>query len=323
MSKVSKWVKRILLAAVIGAVGLVVLVFGILYFFGDRIYPRLLIQPARYTDHFQYLWSKFDRETFTATTADGLKLAGFYGKPAKQPARGTCLILHGHCYGKDGYAWMARDLTEKGFAVVAFDARGHGESEGDLCTIGALEGADAIAVMQQAEKKFDLPHPRIVIGQSMGAATAIRMITLPEHGMDAAVLISPYPRLGDVARRDVRKYLWFTDADRLMRSAEKLAGRDLWNFAPVELARKIAIPVLMIHGTKDDRFSMAEVEEVYEATGLDVNPPTEKTLVRGVGAGHNDILAGGLPWSDSVQLMFQGFLDNKAPANGVPFSSAN
>ncbi len=129
-------------------------------------------------------------------------------------------------------------------------------------------------------------------------------------------LISPYPCLGDVARRDVRKYLWFTDADRLMRSAEKLAGRDLWNFARVALARNIAIPVLMIHGTADDRFSMAEVEEVYKATGKDAPSPTEKTLVRGVGAGHNEILAGGLPWSDSVQLMFQGFLDNKARPMG-------
>ncbi len=51
--------------------------------------------------------------------------------------------------------WLAERLNAAGYDVIAFDARAHGDSEGDLCTVGDLEGADAIAVVREA--KSDSP----------------------------------------------------------------------------------------------------------------------------------------------------------------------
>ncbi len=283
-----------------------------LFFFGHLIYPKLLVQPARYKDGMQYVWNPFDRTKFEAKTADGLRLACFYGQTKVTPARGTCVILHGHSYGKDGMAWLARKLTERGFDVVAFDARAHGESEGEISTVGDLEGADANAVVEQAEKKFALPHPRIVIGQSLGAVTAIRMITLPGNTMDGAIIISPYARLHDVVEREEKFYLPWTDTAQVMADAEKLAGRKMWDFAPVKLAPQIAIPVLVLHGTADSRFRLAEGREVFDAIGTAQAHPARKLWVEAKGAGHNDLLGDRLSWSKEVAGAMAGFLDTFA-----------
>ncbi len=298
---------------IVGVVLLLVLI-GVLVFFGDHIYPRLLLQPARHTDHLQYLLHPFERTEFEATTTDGHQLACFYGRPEKQPPRGTYLILHGHSYSKDGMAWLAQKLTREGFAVVAFDARAHGRSEGEISTIGDLEGADAIEVIREAERRFDLPSPRIVIGQSLGAATAIRMITLPDHTMDAAILISPYARLRELVTREAGKYLWFTDTQEVMENAEKLAGREMWAFSPVDLAPGIAIPVLMIHGTRDARFPIEEGREVFGAIGSAVPQPADKHLIEADGAGHNDVLSGGMPWSEPIADGTVEFVERLAPS---------
>jgi alpha-beta hydrolase superfamily lysophospholipase len=315
MSRVRKWIKRILwTSAVIGTL-LVALGVASFFFFSRQLLPKLLLQPARYTDRLQYVWNPFDRVDFRAQTADGLSLACFYGKSKASPARGSCLILHGHSYGKDGMAGLAKRLTEQGYDVIAFDARAHGESQGDITTVGNLEGVDAIAVAKQAEQKFPVPHPRIVIGTSLGAATAIRMITLPGHTMDAAVIISPYARLRDVVTRETKKYLWFANTAQVMQDAEKQAGRDLWSFSPIDLASEISIPVLELHGTADERFPIEEAREVFHAIGTAASHPAKKQMVEAWGAGHNDVMAGGLPWSEEISGAFDSFLKARSKSN--------
>lgn len=298
---------------ILTALFIVALVVG-LFFFGGLIYPKLLLQSAKYNNPLAYKLNPFERTKFQTTTSDGLRLACYYAPAKIQPARGTCLLLHGHSVGKDNMAWQAKRLVDQGFDVIAYDARAHGESDGEISTIGNLEGSDAIAVIRQAEKQFPLPHPRIVIGHSLGAVSGIRMITLPGHTMDVAVLISPYPRLRELVTRETKKYLWFTNTENVMAGAEKLAGRDLLNFAPIELAPDIAIPTLVIHGSLDTRFPLAEGREVYEAIGTGIAQPAPKQFQEATGAGHNDVLSDHCPWSRDVATAYQGFLQSIAPS---------
>jgi hypothetical protein len=76
------------------------------------------------------LAQKVDRVKFD--TCDGVELHGsWYGKDAKS----TCVILLHNVGGpkpgnsqQDGWDRLAKALNEKGFAVLAFDFRGHGNS---------------------------------------------------------------------------------------------------------------------------------------------------------------------------------------------------
>ncbi len=132
------------------------------------------------------------------------------------------------------------------------------------------------------------------------------MITLPHHTMDAAIIVSPYARLRDVVHREAAQYLWFVDTDELMRDAERMAAHPLWNFAPVALAPAISIPVLVLHGDRDTRFPIAEGREVFAA----IHASPRKEFLEAKGAGHNDVLSEGNPWSARTWSAFDQFLDS-------------
>jgi pimeloyl-ACP methyl ester carboxylesterase len=60
-------------------------------------------------------------------------------------------------------------LTQRGFDVVAYDSRGHGQSDGDVCNYGFYEKRDLIQVIDSVP-----PGPVVLIGSSLGGAVAIQ-----------------------------------------------------------------------------------------------------------------------------------------------------
>lgn len=103
------------------------------------------------------------------STPTGLTLVGEVGG---SPDGNAVLLLHGG--GQTRHAWSAtlQRLAAKGYFVVSYDARGHGESDwspdGDY-SIEALS-ADLRAVLRSVGK------PAAVVGASMGGITAFHAI---------------------------------------------------------------------------------------------------------------------------------------------------
>lgn len=149
---------------------------------------------------------------FTARDGENLALydwpldawASEMGLPV-QPPRAVVLIVHGLGEHASRYRHVARLLLEWGFAVRAYDQRGHGESGGargvlphdaalldDLaelvddtrlhCRQPAAAGAPAAST---------LPLPLILLGHSMGGLVASRFVALNMRPVDALVMSSP------------------------------------------------------------------------------------------------------------------------------------
>ena len=57
----------------------------------------------------------------------------------------------------------------RGFDVVAYDSRAHGESAGELCTYGFFEKRDLHRVLDTVS-----PGPVVLLGTSLGAAVALQ-----------------------------------------------------------------------------------------------------------------------------------------------------
>lgn len=115
-------------------------------------------------------------------TADGLRLAAYLRQPASAPL-GAVVLVHGFTAtgSHPEVVAQADALADEGFAVVTYDGRGHGTSEG-WCTMGDDERYDVAAAVALAQ----LLHSQVVVvGASMGAIAALRYAAT--DGADGAI----------------------------------------------------------------------------------------------------------------------------------------
>jgi uncharacterized protein len=66
---------------------------------------------------------------------DGVSLKGWHCR-ASGTRRGTLVYLHGVADNRTSGAGVVERFVKRGFDVVAYDSRAHGESDGDVCTSG-------------------------------------------------------------------------------------------------------------------------------------------------------------------------------------------
>ena len=79
-----------------------------------------------------------DETTGTFTTKDDLELFTRTWTPEGEPKRGM-LIVHGMGEHSGRYEHVARFFVDRGYAVSAFDLRGHGQSDGTKVHVRFLQ----------------------------------------------------------------------------------------------------------------------------------------------------------------------------------------
>ncbi len=189
---------------------------------------------------------------FTVTTKDGISLKGWIIDPKGEEKNPIIIIMHGYtsCKASNLILSVSRDLAQRGYRIVLFDFRAHGESGGDMTTIGPLEAKyDAKAVIDYISRGY--PNRSIVLmGYSMGAVVAI-MEGNNDTRVSAIIADSPYPLLNEVVPRWLKAKMgiptWYSHIIGFF--GEKIAGIDT-NYGPMKLY-KINKPLLVIVGTKD------------------------------------------------------------------------
>src|SRR5581483_4342438 len=102
--------------------------------------------------------------TFPLETVDGVSLVATLTIPSSRP-RATVVLCHGFtAHRRDAKVLdLTEDLVAAGFAVLGYDARGHGDA-GGLCTLGDAERYDVATAVEAARTTTDAV---IVVGASM------------------------------------------------------------------------------------------------------------------------------------------------------------
>ncbi|UCC61646.1 MAG: alpha/beta fold hydrolase, partial [Anaerolineae bacterium] len=209
-------------------------------------------------------------ESVAFSSTDGLSLAGWFILPQGKSANGGAIVLcHGYGATRATLLPVAGVLARHGYHVLAFDFRGHGESGGELVTLGYDEVKDVQGAVAYLRARLEVAPDRIgVLGQSMGAATAIRATAqTPEIG--AVVAESAYASLVDLVANDFSTLTGlprFPFAPLMTALGEWQTGLDMDLVRPVDDISQISPrPVFIIHGLGDTVIRPESGVRLYEA----------------------------------------------------------
>jgi alpha-beta hydrolase superfamily lysophospholipase len=217
-----------------------------------RLAAALLLTPlARRPDA--------DDDAFLATAA-AHRIGAGGGQVQAYEWRGpgpTVLIVHGWISHSGRFAPLIAGLRQRGFRVVAFDAPAHGRSSGrraDLIAFrAALEGTAA-----------RLGPVHAVVAHSFGAlCTAGWLSGAPLPTVRCAVLVGLMRDL-DYLFDSFVSVLQLNDrvAARLRARLVRRYGAEPEQFSARELAAHIHVPVLLMHGERDELVPSAHAGEI-------------------------------------------------------------
>jgi pimeloyl-ACP methyl ester carboxylesterase len=219
-----------------------------------------------------------------AFRSEGLTLRGWVF-PATGARRGvTVVYLHGSGDNRSSGVWIAEQLVADGFDVLAYDSRAHGASEGAACTYGFYEKRD----LGRALDMLGIDRA-ILLGVSLGGAVALQAAS-HEARVLGVVAVAPFSDLESIARQRAPFFASNHQIAEALALAEKEAHFRIADVSPLESARAIRVPVLLVHGANDMETRPAHSELLYAALG----GPKRRVLVDG--AAHEDAL--GKAWSD-------------------------
>ncbi|MHB2020186.1 MAG: alpha/beta hydrolase, partial [Candidatus Xenobia bacterium] len=180
-----------------------------------------------------------EHQVLTFTPPSGVRLHAWL-----LPNRGrTIVLLHGRNGNKSQYVECATRLHGMGYQVLLLDQRAHGESSGVIHTFGVREREDVAYVLDA----FGEPDV-ILLGFSLGAAVSLQMLEHP--CVAAAIADSPFADLPSVLhwRRSQLRIPHWPFAPLSHCFVRWLAGFDVQQVSPLEIASRTDKPVLLIHG---------------------------------------------------------------------------
>ncbi len=211
----------------------------------------------------------------------GTELVGLW---FENPARkGAVLLVHGIGAEKTQFLPSVEALYRRGWHVLTYDQRNHGESGGRTTTLGLAEAEDLERAWEVLrDRTRGEPIPRVVFGVSMGGAAA--GLALPRlRDVDGLVLDSTFADVAHVAARRLPLGPVAGVAVALARAfAVPITGRRALDVSPVDVARQApaGVDVLILHAPGDPLIPFAEAEALRDAYA------PRATLVALAGATH-------------------------------------
>jgi fermentation-respiration switch protein FrsA (DUF1100 family) len=280
--------RRIVLAILLGA-SMLTLAGCIERFF---FYP----DAARYTSPEQF---GLRAEDVRIRSSDGTLLHGWF-LSANGTAKGTVLHLHGNAANISNHLPLVAWLPARGYNVLMLDYRGFGRSEGRPTLDGVVE--DALAALRYLRSRADVDAGRLVVfGQSIGGATALRMLARDSAGVRLAIIDSSFPSYRGIAR-DATTGSALGPLASL--AAAALPGPDK---DPVTALGQLTVPVIFMHGQSDSVIPPANSEVLHAAA------PGSSRLWKIPDAGHIAALGVPGPWRDKLVAAMDAAVTSPSP----------
>jgi pimeloyl-ACP methyl ester carboxylesterase len=162
--------------------------------------------------------------------------------------------------------------------IIGLDYRGYGVSEG-VPDVTSLQH-DAVLLVDRYKSLTDTTtRPLIVYGRSIGTVPALAVAG--QRAIAGLILEAPFPTASAVIASWEKNLpipvRWVVK----LRPEKSLAHR---RPQPIDFARQVTCPLLVIHGSADETIPFSLGQDVYQSI-----PGQVKSLCRVDGKGHNDL----------------------------------
>ncbi|MDD2925199.1 alpha/beta fold hydrolase [Rhodoferax sp.] len=173
--------------------------------------------------------------------------------PHPAPNAPTLLYLHGTFRNLLGNQHKIQALRDAGFAVLAVDYRGWGQSTAITPSEQTIM-QDARVAWAELVRREPRAGRRVIYGHSMGSGVAVALASsLPSQGAYGGLILeSAFTSFADVAR-----------AAGFWASVLSLFNHE--RFASIDHIGQITAPLLMLHGRRDDTVPIGLGERLFAA----------------------------------------------------------
>lgn len=202
-------------------------------------------------------------EDVAVVTDDNVRIHGWY-LPGDSSVTKVFLFCHGNAGNISHRLETIEFMRQLGAAVLIFDYRGYGQSEGNPSEEGIY--ADARACYHWLiDKKGFRPEDIVIFGRSLGGAVGVDLASNVLCG--GLIVESSFTSASDMARR----IFPILPTSLIIR----------YKFASLEKIKSVICPVLVTHSPEDDIVPYDMGQKLYEAA------PGPKQFLKLFG-GHND-----------------------------------
>ena len=193
--------------------------------------------------------------------------------------KSSCNILFFHGNGEivADYDDLGYTFNQMGLNFLAVDYRGYGRSTGTP-TVSAMMGDCHIILnfIRDWLAKNGFSGPIILMGRSLGSASALELATANKDSIEGLVVESGFAYAAPLLK------LLGIDPEALGFKEEK-------GFRNIDKIKRFNKPTLIIHAEFDHIIPFSDGQALYEAS-----PAENKHLLKISGANHNDIFMQGL-----------------------------
>lgn len=215
-------------------------------------------------------------------------------------SRGTVILFHGYGGQKSSLLDKSGEFLKLGYNTFLVDFMGSGGSEGNQTTIGFKEAEEVKTALDYLLKRGD--KNVFLFGTSLGAVAILKSIDDYQLRPKGIIIECPFGSMYETtcARFRSMNVPSFPMAGLLDFWGGIQNGFWAFNHKPINYAKSVQCPTLLLYGAKDEKVSRREIDKIY------ANLTGEKYLKVYPLAGHENYLSKyKSQWVGDVQAFMQ------------------
>jgi len=207
-----------------------------------------------------------DFETHRFANADGAMLEAWFIPSAND--RALIALFHGYGASKSTLLTAAEAFHHLGYPTLLVDFYGSGGSSGSGTTLGVKEADDVAAAVEYARRTWP-ERPIVLYGISMGGAAVLRSVAVNKVRVDALIVEATFDSLLNAGKNRFRamNLPGVPLAELLLFWGSVQNGFNMFAHNPVDYARSVREPALILHGEADTRATPDQARRLADALG--------------------------------------------------------